>query len=93
MRLDEIDRALEDAPGFKVVGELTLTESGVDPIGLRQLNLDLMDATVPGLNNVTRHIRPYTFMAWAWWRASKYSQRKGMTPETMHDLVARYEAM
>jgi hypothetical protein len=52
-----------------------------------------MDATVPGLNNVTRHIRPYTFMAWAWWRASKYSQRKGMTPETMHDLVARYEAM
>ncbi|EJT06022.1 hypothetical protein [Rhizobium sp. CCGE 510] len=93
MRLDEIDRSLDDAPGFRVVGELTLTESGVDPIGLRQLNLDLMDATVPGINNVTRYIRPYTFMAWAWWRAARYAQRKGMTPETMHDLVARYEAM
>lgn len=93
MRLDEIDRVLDETPGFKVVGELALTESGVDPIGLRQLNLDLMDATVPGINNVTRHIRPYTFMAWAWWRASKYSKRKGMTAETMHDLVARYEAM
>lgn len=90
--LDEIDRVFEEVPGFRVIGKLQLTESGVDPIGLRQLNLDLMDATVPGINNVTEHIRPYTFMSWAWWKASKYAT-PDMAPALIGDLVERYEAI
>jgi hypothetical protein len=93
MRLDELDRSLDETPGFRIVSGLKVEESGVDPIGLRQLNLDLMDATVPGINNVTQYIRPYTFMAWAWWRASQYVARHGVTPEAVHDLVERYEAI
>ena len=92
MRL-EADQIFNDAPGFRVVGALKLDESGVDPIGLRQLNLDLMDATVPGINNVTIRIRPYTFMAWAWWRASRYADWQGITPAAIQDLVERYEAI
>lgn len=93
MKLDELDLIFDRTPGFRVVGELKLDESGVDPIGLRQINLDLMDATVPGINNVTQHIRPYAFMAWAWWRASQYAVGAGMTPEKIVDLVERYEAL
>lgn len=93
MRLEELDQIFDDTPGFRVVGTLKLDESGVDPIGLRQLNLDLMDATVPGINNVTTHIRPYTFMAWAWWRASQYADWQGITPAAIQDLVERYEAI
>ncbi|MBV8729478.1 MAG: hypothetical protein JO336_06685 [Acidobacteriia bacterium] len=38
---------------------------GVDPLGLRQLNFDLMDQVLPGLNNVARHIRPFVVIGWA----------------------------
>lgn len=93
MKLDELDSLFDQTPGFRVVGELVLDESGVDPIGLRQINLDLMDATLPGINNTTHYIRPYTFMAWAWWRASQYADRPGMTSEKIIDLVERYEAI
>lgn len=93
MKLNELDGLFDQNPGFRVVGELKLDESGVDPIGLRQINLDLMDATVPGINNVTQHVRPYTFMAWAWWRASQYAGQEDTIPEKIIDLVERYEAI
>lgn len=93
MRLDDIDKIFDDIPGFRIVDSLKLEESGVDPIGLRQLNLDLMDATVPGINNVTRHIRPYTFMAWAWWRATSLAKVHDLDPVQVADLVDRYEAI
>lgn len=93
MRLSELDQLFDETPGFRIVDSLKLDESGVDPVGLRQLNLDLMDATVPGINNVTQHIRPYTFMAWAWWRASRYAASYGLRPDAVLDLVERYEAI
>jgi hypothetical protein len=94
MTLVEIDGILSSSPGFRIVNPLQMDESGVDPIGLRQLNLDLMEETVPGINNVTIHIRPYTFMAWAWWKASLVAANNGeVNPVKMADLVARYEAM
>jgi hypothetical protein len=92
--LAEIDEILSDSPGFRIVNPLQMDESGVDPIGLRQLNLDLMEATVPGINNVTIHIRPYAFMAWAWWKASRVAEKNGeVDPAKMADLAARYETM
>ncbi|WP_417433674.1 hypothetical protein [Hoeflea sp.] len=93
MRLDQVDQLFDENPGFRVVSLLEMDESGVDPVGLRQLNLDLMDATVPGINNITQHIRPYAFMAWAWWKASQYASRHDLSPVQVIDLVERYEAL
>ena len=44
-------------PGFVIATVPRL--GGVDPLGLRQINFDLMDQVLPGLNNVARHIRPF----------------------------------
>lgn len=94
MRLAEIDQLFDEAPGMRVVGELRTDESGVDPVGLRQLNLDLMDDAIPGINNVTQHVRPYTFMAWAVWKATQVAGAEGVEePSVIADLVDRYEAM
>lgn len=91
--LADLDKMLAGSRGFHIVDQLKIDESGVDPIGLRQLNLDLMDATVPGINNVTMHIRPYAFMAWAWWKALHVSAESAGTPEDAADLAARYETI
>jgi hypothetical protein len=92
MSLAEIDESVRTAQGAMIVSRLAIEESGVDPIGLRQLNLDLMDAAIPGINNVTTHIRPYAFMAWAWDKAFKVMNAEGqMRSRQIVDLVARYE--
>jgi hypothetical protein len=66
---------------------------GVDPLGLRQINFDLMNKVFPGLNNVARHIRPFTLVTWAWRRTiSLARQRKLVLPVSAHeDFVARIE--
>ena len=92
MNLTEIDEKVLAAGGTMMVGPLAIEESGVDPIGLRQLNLDLMDAAVPGINNTTMHIRPYAFMAWAWGKALEILRADGdVHSAQLEDLVARYE--
>jgi hypothetical protein len=51
--------AASDGPGFP---HASIRNFGVvDPLGLRQLNFDLMDDVLPGLNNVARHIRPFVY--------------------------------
>ncbi|MDQ0318981.1 hypothetical protein QO002_001119 [Pararhizobium capsulatum DSM 1112] len=93
MKLAEIDKMMDEARGVRVVSNLTVEESGVDPIGLRQINLDLMDHVAPGINNVTQHVRYYTFMAWAAWKASSQAQLEGVDdPKIISDLMERYEA-
>lgn len=92
--LEEIDERFSAYPGFRHVAPLVIVESGVDPVGMRQINLDLMDAAVPGINNVVDHVRPYSFMAWAWWRARRTLEQGGnVDPAQMCDLVKRYEAL
>ncbi|MBN8889594.1 MAG: hypothetical protein BGP12_20295 [Rhodospirillales bacterium 70-18] len=92
--LAQIDAIFAAERAFLLVGDLTIEQSGVDPLGLRQLNLDLMDATVPGINNVTMHIRPYAFMAWAWWRSWQLTDPDGSCDSVeLADRVMRYEAM
>jgi hypothetical protein len=93
MSLAEIDETVRTDQGAMRVSHLAIEQSGVDPIGLRQLNLDLMDAVVPGINNVTMHIRPYAFMAWAWDKAFRVLNADGeMHSGQIIDLVARYES-
>jgi hypothetical protein len=52
---------------------------GVDPLGLRQINFDLMDQVLPGLNNVARHVRPFVVVSWAWHRAIYIAKTQGPT--------------
>ncbi|WP_426236537.1 hypothetical protein [Pararhizobium sp. DWP1-1-3] len=93
MKLADIDRIFDGAAGVRVVSDLVVDESGVDPIGLRQINLDLMDNVAPGINNVTQHVRYYTFVAWAAWKASSQAAAEGVDdPKVISDLMERYEA-
>lgn len=56
--------------GPRVVAKPPLRPGGVDPLGIRQVNFDLMDRCIPGLNNTATRLRPYTLIAWAWWKAA-----------------------
>lgn len=69
---------------------------GVDPLGLRQLNFDLMNEVLPGLNNVARHIRPFVVVAWAWRRANQIAQMQGLATiklDVLQDFVDRIEVI
>lgn len=41
--------------------------TGVDYLGLRQANLDLVYQFIPGINNVTKYVRPYSMLCWTAW--------------------------
>ena len=69
---------------------------GVDPLGLRQINFDLMDQVFPGLNNVARHIRPFVVVAWAWRRANQLAKDRGsdkIPVDHLQDFVDRIEVI
>jgi hypothetical protein len=94
MKLSDIDVLMDERSGVRIVSSLQVDESGVDPIGLRQINLDLMDHVAPGINNVTQHVRYYTFMAWAAWKATTQAASEDVDdPEIISDLMERYEAL
>lgn len=56
---------IPDAPFF--VSPIKEAGGGVDFLGLRQANLNLMSEFLPGINNVTLRIRPYALMSWTFW--------------------------
>ena len=61
--------AKADSPRFAT--SRRADSGGVDPLGLRQINFDLMDRVLPGINNVGRHLRPFVVTTWAWRRAAR----------------------
>ena len=64
-----------------------VTPGGVDPLGLRQVNFDLMDKVLPGLNNVARHIRPFVLVTWACRRAKHLADASGLPEARVDDLL------
>ena len=69
---------------------------GVDPLGLRQINFDLMDKVFPGLNNVARHLRPFVVVTWAWRRALQLAQQGGARSvrlDQLRDFVDRIDVI
>lgn len=89
-QLIDLDRS---SPGPWLVEPTVPSVGGVDPLGLRQINFDLMDRVFPGLNNVARHVRPFTVVAWAWRRTRNLALQRELTlPLSTHeDFVARVE--
>lgn len=92
----ELSAAAAEAqePRFTTPGRTKF--GGVDPLGLRQINFDLMNEMFPGLNNVARHIRPFVVVAWAWRRALQLAKALGETTireENLRDFVDRIEVL
>src|SRR5580704_12985608 len=86
--------AKAEEPGFTPESPIRL--GGVDPLGLRQINFDLMDQVFPGLNNVARHIRPFVLVAWAWRRANQLAKTQGTRTipiDQLRDFVDRIEVI
>lgn len=86
--------AAAQEPRFTTPGRTNF--GGVDPLGLRQINFDLMDDVLPGLNNVARHIRPFVVVTWAWRRAHKQAETLGKTTireDDLLDFVDRIEVL
>jgi len=88
------DSALANGP--RVSELVRIRPGGVDPLGLRQINFNLMDQLLPQLNNVARHIRPLTVMAWAWrcaWRAAEAIGLEEVPVSTLREMVDRIEVI
>ena len=43
-------------------------QGGTDFLGLRQVNVDLMDECLPGFNNVSSYVRPFSVISWVYWK-------------------------
>ena len=88
-----LERLSRSATDCSLLEPAKASVGGVDPLGLRQINFDLMNDVFPGLNNVARHIRPFTVVAWAWRRTIALArERKLKLPISVHeDFVARVE--
>lgn len=93
--LSELVARVEQYDEPQMIQPLRIKLGGVDPLGLRQVNFDLMDLVIPSLNNVARHIRPYTVIAWAWHQAALCAResRKEITADELQDFVDRIEVI
>jgi hypothetical protein len=70
--------------------------SNIDPLGLREINFNLMDEVFPGLNNVARHIRPFVVVTWAWRRAHQLAEKMGartIPVDQLSDFVDRIDVI
>lgn len=81
------------APAF--VSGLNLQPGGVDPLGLRQVNFNLMDRALPGLNNAATRLRPYVAVTWAWWKAIELGRIRGgqLDYDVLKNFVDRIEVL
>lgn len=94
--LEELLAVAANASAPSIVDESGVQVGGVDPLGLRQINFDLMDKVLPGLNNVASRLRPFVLMTWAWRRVRTIIEQDklgGATDEQMRDFVDRIEAI
>jgi hypothetical protein len=91
--LEEFTQRHRSGLGPWIVEPTDTKPGGVDPLGLRQINFDLMDRVFPGLNNVARHIRPFTVVSWAWRRSVQLAKQRNLDLRlSVHqDFVARIE--
>lgn len=60
--------------------------SGNDFLGLRQVNLELTSACLPGINNVTRFVRPFSVLAWIHWKFSQQAEAEGKKDVSSDDF-------
>ena len=94
--LDTLTAAAATAVEPSIVVAAVPKLGGVDPLGLRQINFDLMDQVIFGLNNVARHIRPFVVVTWAWRRARQLAESLSVSQikiDDLRDFVDRIEVI
>ena len=62
--------------------------NGVDFLGLRQANLDMMADSIPSTNNVTSYIRPFSLLCWIFWKFHALCIEADVSEPTSDDLRA-----
>jgi hypothetical protein len=78
----------QDLPkGPYLLPEFDPGRGGVDFLGIRQVNLDLMAECLPGINNVTYYIRPYSILSWIYWKFYEGMKEKGKETPAARDLI------
>lgn len=63
---------------------------GVDFLGLRAVNLNHVFELLPGINNGTHFIRPYSVMAWTAWKFAEQLKAFGRA-ESSHELFRTFQ--
>lgn len=59
---------------------------GVDFLGLRQANLDMMAEMIPSINNVTDYIRPFSLICWIFWKFHSLCMETGLEEPSREDI-------
>jgi hypothetical protein len=59
---------------------------GVDFLGLRQANLDMMGEMIPSINNVSEYIRPFSLLAWIYWKFYRICLESGIEEPSNKEL-------
>jgi hypothetical protein len=62
-------------------------QGGVDYLRLRQVNLDMMAEYIPGINNATSLIRPYSVMCWVYWKFYRMMKENGTESASEAELI------
>ncbi len=94
--LDDLVAAAQGAEDPSIPAPLAPQLGGVDPLGLRQVNFDMMDQLLPGLNNVARRVRPFVVVAWAAREAARVAKTSGRAEigeDELRDFVDRIEVV
>jgi hypothetical protein len=73
-----------DGPRF--VAPYRPDKGGVDFLGMRQVNLDMMAHCLPGFNNVTWFVRPFSVVSWIYWKFYRLAERRGAQQVTGTEL-------
>ncbi len=69
---------------------------GVDFLGLRQSNLDMMATCLPGINNVTVYIRAFSLLSWIHWKFHALAAARGerkISTRTFGEFRERVEVL
>src|SRR5437879_4347572 len=59
---------------------------GVDFLGLRQVNLEMAARLIPGINNVTYFLRPFSVLSWTYWKFHHLSEASQTDRPTAQQL-------
>lgn len=64
--------------------------SGVDFLGLRQANLDMMADVIPSTNNVTPYLRPFALLSWIFYKFHELCERENkLSPNNLEARAFR----
>ena len=68
------------------VAKYSPDQGGNDFLGLRAVNTNLMGQCLPGINNVSAHLRPFSLIAWIFWKFHQLSVAANRTSPTSEEL-------